>query len=377
MLKRSPLILLALVLGLGRAMAAPPELNPNAARFTALQDKARELEAKGDYKDAAKAHHRSQVYAPDDRTRAKALLGEADGYYTAEVNGYAKDAYLNLLRSYPLYAPQDHVLQRLRILAEKYADGTIGTFKMKDAPMAIEIYETIIQETPTAAGTIQDHLRLAELQIASGREIEAVVTYEELFRRHAGRPQLGDARLAFARLLVEQAEAGGDGDGRLARQARRQLAAFVEEQPASAKRAEANQLIAQLDEEQAQTLYGLAVFYTKEAHRRLPAARRYLYDVLRRYPDTAAADQAKLSLAQVFADDGTGTGGLTAAEAEARADLASSPGLAAKVVDMLNTIPDPPKEQGKAKEFAPLAGGDDTGKFLLPVGDVNTLDKGE
>ncbi len=377
MLKRSPLILLALVLGLGRTMAATPEkLNPNPARFAALQEKAKELEAKSEYKDAAKAHHRSQVYAPDDRTRAKALLGEADDYYTAGVYPYAKDAYLDLLRSYPLYAPQAHVLERLRQLAEMYADGTIGTLKMKDAPMAIEIYETIVQETPTAAGTIRDHLRLAELQIASGREAEAIVTYEELFRRHAGQSQLGDARLAFARLLVAQAKAGGDGDGRLARQARRQLAAFVEEQPTHPSRAEADQLIAQLDEEQAQTLYGLAVFYTKEAHRRLPAARRYLHDVLRRYPDTAAASQAKLLLAQVFEDDGSGTG-LSPAEAEARADLASSPGMAAKVVEMLNTIPDPPQQQGTAKEFPPLAGGDDTSKFLLPVGDVNALDKGE
>jgi tetratricopeptide (TPR) repeat protein len=274
MLKRSPLILLVFVLAIGRSLAAPPTPNPNPARFAALQQKAKELETKGDYKDAAQAHHRSQVYAPDDRNRAMALAGEADDYYSAAVHGYAKDAYLQLLRSYPLYADQAHVLQRLRKLAELYASGAASMLKLKDVPMAIEIYETIIQETPTASGTIGDYLRLAELQAASGKDVEAVVTYEELLRRHGGQPQVADARLAFARLLIEQAKAG-DGDGRLARQARRQLAAFLRDTPTSnPNRDEAQKLIARIDDQQAQNLYSLAIFYTKASHRRLPAARR-------------------------------------------------------------------------------------------------------
>ncbi|MBT3289343.1 MAG: tetratricopeptide repeat protein [Victivallales bacterium] len=376
MFKRSPLILLAFLLGLGHAMAEPRYLKqPNPARFAALQEKAKRLEAKGNHKKAASTHHRSQVYAPDDRNRAKALLGEANGYYSATVYAYAKDAYLKLLRSYPLYAPQAHILQRLRKLAEMEATGTIGTFRMKDVPEAIRIYETIIQETPTATGTIGDHLRLAELQVASGREEEAVVTYQELIRRHGGHPKVSGARLAYARLLIEQSEAG-DGDGRLARQARRQLAAFLKENPQHASRDEAVQAVARIDEQQAQDLYKLAVFYTSPSHRRLPAARRYLHDLIRQYPDTAAADQARALVSELFDDDATGTP-VSAEEAEARADLAASPRLADKVVKMLNTVPKPPKAQGTAKQYPPLTGGDDSGKFLLPVGDVNVLDNGE
>ena len=230
MLKRSPLILLALILAAGRSLGAPDENTPNPARFAALQEKARELEGKGNYKAAARSHHRSQVYAPDDRNRAKALLGEADGYYHAGVYPYAKDAYLRLLRSYPLYAPQAHVLERLRRLAEMYVAGTTGSFTFKDLPEAITIYETIIQETPAATSTIGDHLRLAELLAARDRKEEAIVTYQELIRRHAGRPEVDDARLALAAMLVEQTK-DGDGDGRLARQARRQLAAFQDARP--------------------------------------------------------------------------------------------------------------------------------------------------
>jgi len=373
MLKRSPLILLLLLLGLGHPVIASTDFNPNPARFAALQERATELEAAGKHKAAAKTHARSRVFAPDDRARAKALLSEADGYYAAGVYRRSKDAYLDLLRSYPLYTPQSHVLQRLREMAELYADGTIGAFKLKDVPMAIEIYETIVQEAPTAAGTINDHLRLAELQIASGRHAEGLVTYEELFRRHAGRSELGDARLAFAQALTDRAEIGGDGDGQLARQARRQLAAFVQEQPNHPRRAEAEATIASLDEQQATSLYNLAVFYTNPVHRRLPATRRYLHDVVRNYPSTAAADQARQLLADLFQDDGSGTG-LSAAEAEARADLISSPNLTAKVVEMLNTIPDPPEPAGTPRQFPPLAGDDDPNKFLLPLGDVNVLE---
>ncbi len=373
MLKRSPLILLLLLLGLARQAGAADESNPNPARFAALQTRAGELEAAGNFKAAAKLHARSKVYAPDDRARAKALLSEADGYYAAGIYRNSKDAYLNLLRSYPLYTPQSHVLQRLREMAELYVDGSIGTFSLKDVPMAIEIYETIIQEAPTAKGTINDHLRLAELQTASGRQAEALVTYEELFRRHAGRSELGTARLAFAQALTDRAKTGGDGDGQLARQARRQLAAFVQEQPTHPRRAEAEGIIAVLDEQQASSLYSLAVFYTNPVHRRLPATRRYLQDILRNYPNTAAAGQAKQLLADLFQDDGSGTG-LSAAEAEARADLVSSPMLTAKVVEMLNTIPDPPEPAGTPKQFPPLTEGDDPNKFLLPLGDVNVLE---
>jgi outer membrane protein assembly factor BamD (BamD/ComL family) len=370
MRKRSPLILLALVLTVANGWAADPELKPNPTRFLAIQEVAKKLEDKGEFKDAARAHHRSQVYAPGDRDRAKALLGEADDYYKAGVHSYAKDAYLSLLRSYPLYAPQSHVLANLRELAELYASGAISTLHLKDVPMAIEIYETIIQETPTATGTINDHLRLAELQIQSGRDYEAIVTYEELLRRHGGRPEVANARLAFARLLIEQAKAG-DGDGRLSRQARRQLAAYVESKPGAPEQQEATQLIAMIDEQQAQGLLDLAVFYTKASHRRLPAARRYLHDVVGKYPETAAAEQAKLILSETFGDNGDGQSPLTDEEVEARADLATSPILADKVTQMLNTVPPAPKALGTPKELPPLAGGDDAGKFLLPVADVN------
>jgi outer membrane protein assembly factor BamD (BamD/ComL family) len=373
MLKRSPLILLVLVLALGRSVAAPPTLNPNPARFAALQQKAKELEGKGDYKKAARAHHRSQVYAPDDRSRAGALRGEADDYYSAGVHGYAKDAYLKLLQSYPLYADQPHILPRLRKLAELYASGAASTLKLKDAPMAIEIYETIIQETPTASDTIGDYLRLAQLQEASGKDVEAVVTYEDLLRRHAGRPQVAAARLPFARLLIDQAKAG-DGDGRLAHQARRQLAAFLRDAPPTdPNRDEAEKLLAQIDEQQAQDVYNLAIFYTKAAHRRLPAARRYLQRVVDEYPNTATADQARTVLADVFGGTGEGGKPLSDKEIEARADLSASPGLAEKVTKMLNTVP-PPPEQGTPKQLPALVGGDDSGKFLLPVDDVNARD---
>jgi hypothetical protein len=93
-----------------------------------------------------------------------------------------------------------------------------------------------------------------------------------------------------------------------------------------------------------------------------------------KYPGTTAADQAKALLADVFGDTGDGQGSMTDAEIEARADLATSPGLAEKVTKMLNTVPSPPPEQGTPKQLPALAGGDDSGKFLLPVGDVNARD---
>lgn len=373
MLKRSPLILLALLLGLAHSLPARSEFNPNPARFAALQSRADRLAANGKYKGAAKAHARSRVFAPDDRARSQTLLSEADAYYQAGIYRRSKDAYLDLLRSYPLFAPQSHVLQRLREMAEMYAAGTTRLISLKDVPMAIEIYEAIVQEAPTAVGTVGDHRRLAELQIASGRQTEAIVTFEDLLRRHGGRSELGSARLDFARLLIDQANTGGDGDGRLARQARRQLATFLQEQPTHADRPEAERLLARLDEQQAGELYSLALFYTNPVHRRLPATRRYLHDILRHYPETAAADQARALLEELFADDGSGSG-LSPAEAEARADLGGSPRVAARVVELLNTIPDPPPAMGTPKQFPPLTEAGDPDKFLLPPGDLNVIE---
>lgn len=271
------------------------------SKFSRQKELARDgekAEGRGDFAAAARAYRKSSLYAVDNRTRAALLLRQAECYLRASDPHDAFTAYQALLQSYPLHVPYERVLPRLRQLAGDFEHGVGNWFGFRDRTKATEVYELILQETPVGAGAIQDSLNLGSLLTATNRSAEAIPVYREALKRFPADPLAPQLRLELGRLLAEESRSG-DGEGQVARQAVRELQAFADAHPADPRAGDAESLITLVAERRAEALYNLGRFYLRQAHRREPAARRYLHDAVRGFPGTIAASRAEVLLASL------------------------------------------------------------------------------
>ena len=292
-----------------------------------------------------------------------------------------------MLESYPLHVPYDRVLPRLRQLAADFERGKGSWFGFRNRNKAIAAYELILQETPVGSGAIQDSLTLGGLLTAADRPAEAIVVYREALKRFPGDPLSAPMRLELGRLLTD-ASRTGDGDGQVARQAARELDAFIKSKPDDPRRNDAQFLLSLIDARRAEALYDLARFYLRPAHRREAASRRYLAAVIRDYPNSTAATRSADLLASLGpapltpefpeeAAQATAVAAVTPAPVEepvAAAPPAKAKAPARRLFDGL--LPGGRADQGQPRTFRTLEEREDVKKWLLPLGDVNDLKAG-
>ncbi|MBQ2336368.1 MAG: hypothetical protein II381_08645, partial [Victivallales bacterium] len=183
----------------------------------------------------------------------------------------------------------EHVVEQLRQLAEWFIVGD-GTFLgIKDKDTGIQIYELIIREAPAVQVTLKDRLRLAELLDGSGRGEEAVVVYQAILRQEPGN---WDVRAKLALLFLKLSK-NGDGDGAKLRAAVREANIVLESNPNNPLAKDLKRLCRDAEAEEANRLLKNGEFYLLPAHRRPTAARRYMHDVIMKYPDSNAAKEAR------------------------------------------------------------------------------------
>ena len=244
---------------------------------------------KEDYVEAAKIYRRMARYEKNRARSAAYLLRGADCLMQAKKGHRALEEYTNLLENYPLYVPYEHVVEQLRQLAEWFIVGD-GTFLgIKDKDTGIQIYELIIREAPAVQVTLKDRLRLAELLDGSGRGEEAVVVYQAILRQEPGN---WDVRAKLALLFLKLSK-NGDGDGAKLRAAVREANIVLQSNPDNPLAKELKRLCRDAEAEEANRLLKNGEFYLLPAHRRPSAARRYMHDVIMKYPDSNAAKEAR------------------------------------------------------------------------------------
>ena len=250
---------------------------------------AQQAEENGKYKVAAKAYRKLAKDVTERNVRAELYHREAFCWQRAKKSQKAFDRYKELLQQYPLYISYDEVVPQLRQLAQAFLDGN-GTFLgLRDRDGAIEIYKLIILDTPTNKESPADRTKLAKLLVDAGREEEAVNTYAELLKQY---PENDDSRLEMAQLLMELSRKS-DGDGSRLRAAERHAKIILERNPEYKKREEAEALIEDAREREAQRLLNMAMFYLKRSHYRPEAARRYANELILQFQGSAAAWEAK------------------------------------------------------------------------------------
>ena len=258
-------------------------------KLRAMKLEAQSAMVKEDYVEAAKIYRRMARYEKNRARSAAYLLRGADCLMQAKKGHRALEEYTNLLENYPLYVPYEHVVEQLRQLAEWFIVGD-GTFLgIKDKDTGIQIYELIIREAPAVQVTLKDRLRLAELLEGSGRGEEAVVVYQAILRQEPGN---WDVRAKLALLFLKLSK-NGDGDGAKLRAAVREANIVLESNPDNPLAKDLKKLCRDAEAEEAERLLKNGQFYLLPAHRRPTAARRYMHDVIMKYPDSNAAKEAR------------------------------------------------------------------------------------
>ncbi len=254
-----------------------------------LKIKAQEKWAKEDYMGAAKLYKKAARKLDKPVFKADMLLKEAECYFEANKTHRATEAFRALMKDYALYVPYDVVVERLRILAERYVDGN-GTFwGIRDRQTAIDIYFLILTDAPSIHVSLADRLRLAELLKIDDRGEEAVVVYQEILKMD---PTLDDVRLTLAQLLVDLCKRG-DGDGALRRAANRQAKMILERNPDYSRKSEVELILTTANEVEASRMLELGKFYLRPSHLKPSAAKVYLQELTQKYPGTNAAFQAR------------------------------------------------------------------------------------
>ena len=258
-------------------------------KLRAMKLEAQAAMVKEDYVEAAKIYRRMARYEKNRARSAAYLLRGADCLMQAKKGHRALEEYTNLLENYPLYVPYEHVVEQLRQLAEWFIVGD-GTFLgIKDKDTGIQIYELIIREAPAVQVTLKDRLRLAELLEGSGRGEAAVVVYQAILRQEPGN---WDVRAKLALLFLKLSK-NGDGDGAKLRAAVREANIVLESNPDNPLAKDLKRLCRDAEAEEADRLLKNGQFYLLPAHRRPSAARRYMHDVIMKYPDSNAAKEAR------------------------------------------------------------------------------------
>jgi len=242
-----------------------------------------------EYKDAAKLFLKAAKAETHRDRQAQFILKAADAYYKAEKGNNALEYYRKLLEEYSLYVPYEHVVEQLRGLAEHFVKGEMTFLWLEDVGGAIKIYELIVREAPASHVTRKDRFRLAELLRKDDRPEEAVAVYQAVLKQN---PRDWDARAELAVTLEGLAKIS-DGDGSKMRAAVREAKLVLISVPDHARAADMSKLIAKANEMDAKRLFEQARFYLVPSHRRLPAARRYLHDVIAKYPDSEQAAKAR------------------------------------------------------------------------------------
>ncbi len=302
---------------LSTARAVTPALEPDWLRPSGFffrgatrYEMATRLEREGQYKAAAKRYRLLAGSARNSANQAYALQKCADCSFKAGKVYAAYTHYKKLLDEYPLLVKQAHVLDRLRAVAEGFAEGRASLFGFKNPSLAAEVYELILRLAPAGPQAADDMLRLADFQERAGNVEEAAATCRDLLRRY---PERAAARVRLAGLILEEARAG-DGDGRLRREARRELEQFLAAAPDGPEAPLARSMLALVRETLARDRLELGRFYSQAPHRRPAAARRYLHDVLVQYSDTAVMPVARAILARIesMPEPATGEGGVAA-----------------------------------------------------------------
>jgi outer membrane protein assembly factor BamD (BamD/ComL family) len=127
---------------------------------------------------------------------------------------------------------------------------------------------------------------------------DALEKFKQITARYPLTPIAADARLDLAQTYIKTA-IEADGDISLIHAAHRDIIIFLKQNPQHPRLEEAKKVLTMAESMEAEQLLYLGEFYQRKSHKRSSAARRYLNEVVAKYPNTKSARKAKELLVEV------------------------------------------------------------------------------
>lgn len=256
--------------------------------------KAEDEYRKGDYRDAAKGFNQAEILADSYMLRINSLKSKAISYRKADMKYQEFLALKKLTEEYP-----DQVFFKNAIRREyQIGNDFYGGYReipwawvpwVEDDDKSIEIYESILKQSPFADFIPEMMLKMGNRYIVDRKPDKAINTYKKMILQYKTSPLTRLAYLDLASVYLQLATSG-DGDGSKLREARINLKEYVDKFPLSPEIKWAKNMLKKTYEMEATRLYNLALYYYKNGNEN--ASKRYIKEILVNYPDTKVVKKA-------------------------------------------------------------------------------------
>lgn len=259
---------------------------------------------KENYKKVAKhCRNRSRDSKLGVKARADNVLVMADCYALNGNRDEAVEGYLQVLTYDRLHINTSDVVRKLYAIACDYRDGVDTFMGLSYNQDAIEILKQLHINAPGHELAPKILLDLIRIYVDTEDYGSAIVQVYTMSKKYPLSIESQESFFLLAKCYYNMA-LKHDQDGDNARQAMILMQDFITYYPKHPLAERARTAIAEMQNLLAGYLYRKALFYweAKYAYQRKPeAARRYLYDMLREYPQSDYTEQAKELIAKIEA----------------------------------------------------------------------------
>ena len=216
------------------------------------------------------------------------------------------DAFQKLVDHYPYSDRIKDAVKREFDIANEFASGgkvkVLGVPALSGQEKALELYKHIVKNAPFGTYGDQAQFNIGEVYKAQGEYQEAQKAYQAVVDDYPTSDLVSKARYQIAYCSME-ASKKAQYDERTAQRAIEEFQGFKQNFPTNEQSVEAEEAIKTLRAKNAMTNFETAVFYEKQ--NKINSAKVYYHEVIRQYPETPAAQDARKRLEELVKNENT------------------------------------------------------------------------
>ncbi len=231
---------------------------------------------------------------PTSRLAAEGVYYVGQAYEQKDDTAKAADNYQKLVDKYPYSDRIKDAMRREFEIANEFAAGgkvkVLGVPALPGQEKALELYNHIVKNAPYGSFGDQAQYRIGELYKKQGEYELSKKAYVTLVEEYPSSDLVPQARYEIARSSMLASNTQQYSDQR-AQEALEEFQDFKKEFADKPQAVEADESIKQIRTEKAKRDFDVAAFYEKNG--KLNSAKVYFEEVVRGYPETASAEEAK------------------------------------------------------------------------------------
>jgi outer membrane assembly lipoprotein YfiO len=212
----------------------------------------------------------------------------------------AADAFQRLIDHYPYSDRIKDAVKREFDIANEFAGGdkikVLGVPALPGQEKALELYKHIVKSAPFGTYGDQAQFKMGDVYKAQGEYEEAQKAFQSVVDDYPSSDLVSKARYEIAACSMEAAKKA-QYDEKTAQRAIEEFQGFKKTFPNNEQSVEAEEAIKTLREKNAMTNLETAAFYEKQ--KKLSSAKVYYEEVVRQYPETPAAQEARKHIEEI------------------------------------------------------------------------------